>query len=71
MDIEYANSKIAYIINEYVHSERDRAILLDRYTKQHSYITLSKTYNLSTRHIQTIDYRFRQGVLLKHKDLLL
>lgn len=40
MDIEYANSKIAYIINEYVHSERDRAILLDRYTKQHSYITL-------------------------------
>ena len=71
MDIEYANSKITHLINEYVHSERDRAILLDRYTKWHSYKMLAANHGLTMRRIQKIDYDFRMGVLLKHKDELI
>lgn len=71
MDIEYANSKMAQIINEYVHSERDREILLDRYINDYSYMQLFNKYDLSVRRIQTIDYKFRQNILLKHRDELM
>lgn len=60
--IEYTNSNIEAIINEYIHKERDRNILKRRYTDGITYENLAEEFNLSVKQIKNIVY--------KHKNLI-
>lgn len=55
--IEYSNSQIAALIDEYIHSERDRAILKRRLIDGITYDELSAEFSISVRHIKTIVYK--------------
>lgn len=55
--IEYSNSQIAALIDEYIHSERDRQILKRRLIDGITYDELSAEFNISVRHIKTIVYK--------------
>ena len=68
--MEYANSAMQNLISEYVHSERDRRIYTLRYIDGYTYEKIAEEVDMSVRQIQNLDYKFRQNVLLKHKDKL-
>lgn len=55
--IDYSNSQISALIDEYIHSERDRAILKRRLIDGKTYEELSAEFNISVRHIKTIVYK--------------
>lgn len=59
---EYSNSAINTAIDEYVHSERDRAILKRRLIDGLSYDELSVEFNLSVRRIKIIVYKAQERV---------
>lgn len=52
--IEYTNSEIINFINEYIHSERDRLILIDRFVNGLTFSELSDKFYLSERQIKRI-----------------
>jgi len=52
--IEYTNSQIDRLINEHIHSQRDRAILKRRLIDGMCYEPLSEEFNLSVRQIRNI-----------------
>ena len=52
--IEYSNSEITMLINEYIHSERDRAILIDRLVNGLTYGELEDRHHLSERQLKRI-----------------
>ena len=62
---------MAYLIGEFVHSERDRGILSRRYLDRIGHEKIAEEFEMSVRQIQNIDYRFQQKVILPHKDELL
>ena len=51
------NSHITEVISEYIHSERDRGILLDRYVNGYTFERISEKYDMSTVHIKRIVYK--------------
>ena len=51
---EYTNSEITQLINEYVHSERDRLILFERFVNGLTFSELSDKFYLSERQIKRI-----------------
>ena len=51
---EYTNSQIAALIDEYIHSQRDREILKDRFINGLTFSELSGKYYLSERQIKRI-----------------
>lgn len=51
---EYTNSEITRLINEYVHSERDRLILFERFVNGLTFSELSDKFYLSERQIKRI-----------------
>lgn len=51
---EYTNSQIATLIDEYIHSQRDREILKDRFINGLTFSELSGKYYLSERQIKRI-----------------
>lgn len=55
--IDYSNSQISALIDEYIHSERDREILKRRLIDGKTYEELSAEFNISVRHIKTIVYK--------------
>ena len=55
---EYKNSEIIMIIDEYIHSQRDREILKDRYVNGLTFLELSEKYYLSDRQIKRIAKSF-------------
>lgn len=63
--IEYSNSRVIELINEYVHLARDRDILIDRFVDGLTFAELSDKYFLSERHIKRIVKKF-DPVLIKH-----
>lgn len=65
--IEYKNSDIANLINEYVHSERDRAILKRRYIDGICFEKLAEEFDLSVRHTKNIVYK-HEHILMKLED---
>ena len=62
--IEYKNSDIANLIDEYIHSERDRAILKRRYIDGICYEILAEEFDLSVRHVKNIVYK-HEHILMK------
>ena len=65
--IEYKNSDIANLIDEYIHSERDRAILKRRYIDGICYEKLAEEFDLSVRHVKNIVYKY-DYILMKKES---
>lgn len=62
--MEYTNSQIIKLIDEYVHSERNRAILKRRLVDGICYEPLAEEFDLSVRQIKTITYREQEKLFL-------
>lgn len=54
---EYTNSQITYLIDEYIHSERNRNILKRRLIDGLTYEKLAEEFDLSVRNIKKIVYK--------------
>ena len=63
--MEYTNSQISRLIDEYVHSERNRAMLKRRLIDGVHFEALAEEFDLSVRHTKSIIYR-EQDKLFKH-----
>lgn len=61
--IDYTNSRINWAINEYVHSERDRAILKRRYIDGICFEPLAEEFDLSIAQIKRIVYKHEKKIL--------
>ena len=65
--IEYTNSQIEHLIDEYIHSERDRAVLKRRLIDGICYEPLAEEFELSVRQTKDIVYK-SQRELFRHLD---
>ena len=55
--MEYKNSEIEHIIDEYIHNERDRAILKRRFIDGICFEPLAEEFDLSVRQTKNIVYK--------------
>lgn len=62
---ELSNSQIAALIDEYIHSERDRAILKRRLIDGIYFEPLAEEFDLSVRQVKNIVYK-AQDKLFRH-----
>ena len=63
MNIEHiTNSQIKDAIDDYIHSERDRGILFDRYVNGYTFERISEKYDMST--VQTKRIVYKQSEIL-------
>lgn len=53
----YTNSQIRELIDEHIHSERDRDILKARYIDGKRFAELAEMFDLSDRQVQNIVYK--------------
>lgn len=63
--MEYTNSQIRDLIAEYIHSERDRAMLCRRLIDGITFERLAEEFDLSPRQARTI-IRKSEMILFKH-----
>jgi len=63
--IEYSNSEISRLIDEYVHSERDRAILKRRLIDGICFEPLAEEFDLSVRQVKNIVYKQADRLFVK------
>ena len=63
--MEYSNSEITRIINEYIHHERNRKLLLRRYCDGITLEALAEEFDLSVRQVKNIIYK-NEDVIFKH-----
>ena len=63
--MEYSNSQIRQLIDEFIHSERDRAILCRRLIDGIVFERLAEEFEMSPRQIRTIVHK-NEGILFKH-----
>lgn len=59
---EYSNSLIREAIDEYIHSERDRAILKRRLVDGICFEPLADEFQMSVRQVKNIVYRGQERV---------
>lgn len=57
---EYKNSDMSDLIDEYIHSERDRGILKRRLLDGVCYEPLAEEFDLSVRQVKTIVYKAQE-----------
>lgn len=62
---EYSNSQIEYVIDEWIHSERDRQILKRRLIDGCCYEPLADEFKLSVRQVKNIVYK-GENIIFKH-----
>jgi DNA-directed RNA polymerase specialized sigma subunit len=62
---EYSNSHIAELIDEWIHSERDRAIMKRRLIDGLTFERLAEEFDMSVRQIKRIVYKCSDS-LFKH-----
>lgn len=62
--IEYTNSRISIIIDDRVHSERDRKILKDRLINGLCYEPLAEKYSLSVSQVKRIIYKYQDIIFI-------
>lgn len=60
---DYTNSEITKIIDECIHSERDRSILKRRLVDGIKYESIAEEFDLSVRHVKTIIYKREKEIL--------
>lgn len=65
--MEYKNSDLTIIIDEYIHSERDRSILKRRYIDGIYYEPLAEEFDLSIRQVKNIIYKHENLIFDKLK----
>lgn len=58
-----SNSQIEHLIDEWVHSERDRAIMKRRLLDGICFEPLAEEFDLSVRHIKHIVYKYNSKLL--------
>lgn len=63
--IEYSNSQISGIIDDYIHNERDRKILKRRLIDGVLYERLAEEFDLSVQRVKAIVYK-GQDKIFKH-----
>lgn len=63
--IEYSNSQISGLIDDYIHSERDRNILKRRLIDGILYEQLAEEFDLSVQRVKAIVYK-NQNRIFKH-----
>ncbi len=63
--IEYSNLEVSAVIDNYIHSERDRKILKRRLIDGICYEPLAEEFELSVRQIKKIIYKGQETVF-KH-----
>lgn len=63
--MEYTNSQISQLIDEYIHNERNRAILKRRLIDGACFEPLAEEFDLSVRQTKNIIYR-EQEKLFRH-----
>lgn len=63
--MEYSNSRIREIIAEYIHSERDRAILCRRLIDGITFEALAEEFGLSPRQTRAIVHKCEEKIF-KH-----
>lgn len=63
--MQYSNSQMKALIEEWIHSERDRAILHRRLVDGISFERLAEEFDLSVRHVKTIVYK-NEHILFSH-----
>ena len=63
--VEYTNTQISALIDEYIHSARDRAILKRRLIDGICFEPLAEEFGLSDRQVKRIIYRQQQAIF-KH-----
>lgn len=59
---EYTNSHISGIIDEYIHSERNRKLLKRRYVDGITYERIAEEFDLSVRQTKTIIYKAEKTI---------
>lgn len=59
---EYRNSQIESVINEYIHSARDRQLLKSRYIDGLTFEKIAEKYDLSVRRAKEIVYRYENTI---------
>lgn len=62
---EYTNDDMAHVIDQHVHSQRDRAILKRRYIDGIHLEPLSEEFDLTPRQVRNIITK-HEAVLFKH-----
>lgn len=60
---DYTNSQIAFLIDEHIHSERDRKLLKRRLIDGITYERLAEEFELSDRQVKNIVYKCTNRVL--------
>lgn len=65
--MDYTNSQICKIIDEYIHSERDRAILKRRLVDGILFEPLAEEFDMSVRQIKRIVYHNQEVIFKKIK----
>lgn len=64
---DYSNSEVAQMIDEYIHSERDRAILKRRLIDGICFEPLADEFQMSVRQVKNIVYHGQEKVFLRLK----
>lgn len=59
---EYTNSQIEFLIDEYIHSDRDRALLKRRLIDGVVFDTLAEEFGMSDRHVKRLVYKLQDKV---------
>lgn len=54
---DYTNSRMIEVVNEYIHSERDRNLLIRRYVDGITYEKLAEEFEISVAQVKRIIYR--------------
>ena len=62
---EYTNSQIRCLIDEYIHNERDRAILKRRLIDGICFEKLAEEFDMSVRQMKNIIYREQDKLFRK------
>lgn len=65
---DISNSEIARVIDEYIHSERDRKILKRRLIDGIYFEDLAEEFELSVRHCKSIVYH-GQEIVFRHLNV--
>ena len=60
---DYSNSRIMYLINEYIHSERNRAILKRRLIDGICFEPLAEEFDMSVSQVKRIVYKGEKTIL--------
>ena len=65
--MEYTNSRIRELIGEYIHSDRDRDLLVKRLIDGHTFERLAEEFDMSDRQVKRVIYKLQEQ-LFKHID---